>query len=348
MMTNKRLIAFLSVVTLSVGIWTNSSAQTLTWLGTLRDVGYSEAYAVSADGSTVVGQSNGRAFRWTASEGMRSLGTLGGGSSIALGVSADGSVVVGWSDGYAYLWTQSGGMQSIGTLTGFTGYSFAWGVSADGSVVVGESNDRAFRWTATSGMQDLGAPFGRTVARAVSANGSVVVGQSGEYGFRWTQSGGMQFPFGLGFEAYAVSADGSVVVGGPQAFRWTQTGVQYLVPPIAGARSYALGVSADGSVVVGWIEDSRYLAFRWTLSNGLELLNLKYANLLRDGSVLGIARAVSADGRFIVGVGYNARTGRGEAFLLDTQPLTVIPEPTTMSLFALGVGAVSLVRRRKQ
>lgn len=103
----------------------------------------------------------------------------------------------------------------------------------------------------------------------------------------------------------------------------------------------------------GWTSrqtsDSLYFLAVVTLSVGIGT-NSRAQTLtwLRDGSVLGIARAVSADGRFIVGVGYNARTGRREAFLLDTQPLTVIPEPTTMSLFALGVGAVSLVRRRKQ
>jgi hypothetical protein len=42
--------------------------------------------------------------------------------------------------------------------------------------------------------------------------------------------------------------------------------------------------------------------------------------LLGDtGSVLGGASAVSSDGRYIVGTGYNAATGRYEAFLLDTQ-----------------------------
>lgn len=345
-MKNGRFITVLIALILVIGVWTSSSAQTLTWLGTLGNFGFSDAYAVSADGSVVVGWSNERAFRWTASEGMRSLGTLRGGSSVALGVSADGSVVVGWSDGRAYRWTPSAGMQSLGTLAGIGGSSTAWGVSADGSVVVGESNGRAFRWTESGGMQDLGAWLGSSVARAVSADGSVIVGWSGDRGFRLTPSE-LHFPFGLGSRAYAVSADGSVVVGGPQAFRWTRTGgMQYLAPGV-GAASEAFGVSADGSVVVGWINDSRYLAFRWTLTDGLELLNQKYAHLLSDGSVLGIARAVSADGRYIVGAGYNARTGRNEAFLLDTQPLTVIPEPTTLSLFALGAGAVALVRRRK-
>jgi probable HAF family extracellular repeat protein len=65
----------------------------------------SAAYAISADGKAVVGQSisasGQEAFRWTVSGGMVGLGDLPGGGSItgnALGVSADGKVVVGQSD----------------------------------------------------------------------------------------------------------------------------------------------------------------------------------------------------------------------------------------------------------
>jgi hypothetical protein len=36
------------------------------------------------------------------------------------------------------------------------------------------------------------------------------------------------------------------------------------------------------------------------------------------GSVLRSAHGMSPDGRYIVGWGYNAATGRDEAFLLDT------------------------------
>jgi probable HAF family extracellular repeat protein len=85
--------------------------------------------------------------------------------------------------------------------------------------------------------------------------------------------------------------------------------------------SEAYGVSADGSVVVGWALNAagQWRAFRWTASGGMEDLNTTYASLLTNGSVLGEARyAISPDGRYIVGWGYNAATGRYEAFLLDT------------------------------
>jgi uncharacterized membrane protein len=59
-------------------------------------------------------------------------------------------------------------------------------------------------------------------------------------------------------------------------------------------------------------------AFRWTADRGMENLNTTYANLLMPGSHLFVARAISPDGRYIVGWGRNAATGRTEAYLLDT------------------------------
>ena len=51
----------------------------------------------------------------------------------------------------------------------------------------------------------------------------------------------------------------------------------------------------------------------------MEDLNTTYANLLTPGSYLERATAISPDGRYIVGGGYNVATGRYEAFLLDTR-----------------------------
>ncbi len=109
----------------------------------------SKAWAVSGDGSTVVGESNStngdEAFRWTSGTDMVGLCDLAGGvfNSVAFGVSADGSVVVGWgSEGgvataTAYRWTSGTGMVVLGDLPGGGTNSQAFDVSADGSVVVG-------------------------------------------------------------------------------------------------------------------------------------------------------------------------------------------------------------------
>jgi probable HAF family extracellular repeat protein len=189
-------------------------------------------------------------------------------------------------------WSQS--LTWLGTLGG--GWSKAYGVSADGSVVVGEAinaagQSRAFRWTASGGMQDLGTlGGGRSEASGVSADGAVVVG-------------------------YAYNAAGYY-----RAFRWTVDGGMQDLGTLGGDWSYAYGVSADGSVVVGGAENAagQFRAFRWTASRGMEDLNTTYANLLTNGSWLALAFAISPDGRYIVGWGYNAATGRAEAFLLDT------------------------------
>jgi probable HAF family extracellular repeat protein len=128
-------------------------------------------------------------------------------------------------------------------------------------------------------------------------------------------------------EASGVSADGSVVVGWAEnaagqgrAFRWTAAEGMQDLGTLGGRQSYAYAVSADGAVVVGWAEKAVWQgrAFRWTASGGMEDLNTTYASLLTNGSELVWARAISPDGRYIVGWGYNATTRRYEAFLLDT------------------------------
>jgi len=303
--TQNRFKALTSACVLST-MATVAWSQSITWLGVLPYGRWSWAYGVSADGTVVVGVSNylggyGSAFRWTASGGMQNLGTPGGRVSYAYGVSADGAVVVGTAivDYYddwgfynyarAFRWTASGGMQDLGDLGG--GESEAYGVSADGTVVVGGAFNaagqwRAFRWTASGGMQDLGTlGVGWSEAYGVSADGAVVVGQAQNAAWQW------------------------------RAFRWTASGGMQDLGTLGGDRSTAYAVSADGSVVVGWAGGR---AFRWTVGGGMENLNTTYASLLTNGSVLIVARAISPDGRYIVGEGYNAATGRDEAFLLDT------------------------------
>jgi probable HAF family extracellular repeat protein len=127
-------------------------------------------------------------------------------------------------------------------------------------------------------------------------------------------------------DAWDVSADGTVVVGRAQdssnqwrAFIWREgIGMQALPTPSGWSASVAYALAADGTIVGTALDASgQWHATRWT-TNGFENLNQTYASLLLGGSRLIEARDISANGRYIVGTGYNAATGRTEAFLLDT------------------------------
>lgn len=84
--------------------------------------------------------------------------------------------------------------------------------------------------------------------------------------------------------------------------------------------TYAYDVSSDGNIIVGETSllNAGSRAVRWRWNSGVEDLNAAYASLLQDGSLLTRAKAISSDGRYIVGQGIHASARREEAFLLDT------------------------------
>ena len=161
----------LTVLTLPV-----SAKQSFQGLGDLPGGDFSsQAFAVSGDGSVIVGQGNSggfvaEAFRWTQATSMVAMGDLPGGvfSSTAFGVSDDGLVIVGGgisaSGQEAFRWTQATGMVGLGDLPGGSFASRARGVSGDGLVIVGHGgsifgtvfDEEAMRWTLGTGMVGLG------------------------------------------------------------------------------------------------------------------------------------------------------------------------------------------------
>ncbi len=293
-------------------------------LGYLPGHTFSDARAISADGSVIVGRSSpssgGEAFRWTEAAGMISLGagTAGFLSSYAYGVSGDGSKVVGYGSAKAYLWSESSGFVSLGDLDGGAFItSRAWGISADGTTVVGMASSapqpfQPYRWSETSGMVGLGW---------------ITTGQATN-------------------QANAVSADGSVIVGESslKAFRWSEaTGIQDLG---AGSFSRALAVSADGSAVVGFANTTGG-AFIWDQANGVRSIEdlLTSYGLDMSGWVLSEATGISADGLTIVGKGN--RSGQPtEAWIANLAP-TAVPVPASMWLFGSAfAGLFGIARRR--
>ena len=134
-------------------------------------------------------------------------------------------------------------------------------------------------------------------------------------------------------EAFAVSFDGSVVVGhstsgnGNEAFRWTQaTGMVGLGDLPGGSFfSSARAVSADGSIVVGYgTPANSFRAMIWDPVNGMRNLQDVLANEygLGDsltGWTLHEGSAISADGNYIVGYATNP-TGGTEGWLVNLAP----------------------------
>ncbi len=299
----------------------------------LGTVATSAAYAVNADASAVVGLSDfgafdprgSQAFLWTPQTGIVLLGDLDGGAvphSVARGVSLDGRVVAGIGEGLlgneAFRYTVSDStFQPLGTLSPLHPGSFGYGLSGDGSTVVGisydaQNNQQAFRWTAATGMIGMGfmpqplsiAPF--SAAYAVNIDGSVIVGQSrssdsGQAGeaFRWTAAGGMQ-PLGDfaggAFQswAYAVSGDGTVV-GGRASVQGT------------------CGPFGCGSAPRAFIWDARHgmrdLA-ALLVQHGVDL----------TGWRLDEVRGISANGRIVVGIGFNPAS-QIEGWMVDLDML---------------------------
>ena len=223
--------------------WTKATGKI--GIGFLSGGDTSEAWAISADGKTVVGEADNaplssggqyHAVMWNVgSQTLQNIDNLFTNSNARF-VNDDGSVIAGTADSSTkiFRWTASTGMVDIGGL-GLGNTSLA-AMSADGSALVGKSETsdgyfHAYRYAGTT-ITDLGTIGGGTYSAAsdVSADGSVVVGQStdssgDEHGFRWTEATGMQTVeewlaskgISLGDETTAsadfVSANGNVIVG---------------------------------------------------------------------------------------------------------------------------------------
>ncbi len=320
MRTGPAMLAVLALAMMATG----AAAKPHSFIVIGDDGSPTEAVAVSADGSVVVGSyhtpAGQRAFLWTTAGGRVPLDQPTDLTwSWATDVSANGDYVSGY-----------GGSQ-FGTREGWEGIRWhvggnfdriavpdaaVWlnGISGDGSIVAGTSQgvaandpEMAFRWTKDTGIDYIGSlyealPIHRSSTVAISADGLTIVGDSiGVDGttsyrdaFRWTQGEGMT---SLGaFTANAVSRDGQVVVGaintneGFRAYRWTQAdGFDPLGTLGPNQTSAALGVSGDGRRVVGYVEDQGTdlrTAFVWDEGKGMRLLQDVLVNEFGFGNEL--------------------------------------------------------------
>ncbi|MBI1191107.1 MAG: hypothetical protein GC200_10560 [Tepidisphaera sp.] len=123
-------------------------------LGVLAGFDSSDANGVSADGTVVVGACTAnsgmsRAFRWTRSLGMQSLGTNP--TARALAASGDGSIIVGYGGGTAIVWTAQTGIVNLSAYLAAHGvnstgwvFSAAYAISKDGTTIVGLGGSSGF------------------------------------------------------------------------------------------------------------------------------------------------------------------------------------------------------------
>ena len=149
--------------------WTNNKIRNL---GALPKSIFTAAFDIN-DNNQIVGQTtftNGppfqsHAFEWSASLGMKDLGTLAGGTtSMAYAINSSG-VMVGQSNSggsanpwHAVMWNAARKIQDLGILSGGT-YSVAFGVNDSDEVVgygdISTGAPHAFLWTQAAGMRDL-------------------------------------------------------------------------------------------------------------------------------------------------------------------------------------------------
>ncbi|MBI5834529.1 MAG: hypothetical protein HZB16_19700 [Armatimonadetes bacterium] len=211
--------------------------------------------------------------------------------------------------------------------------SSAEGVSPNGTLIVGLSEfggrNHATLWSGdTALVLDLATnPDGDSYAYDVT-DGGLVVGRrrataaSGFEAFVWDSATGMRsIPYMQA--AWAVSADGRVIVGeanGTIPALWRE-GAE--IVRLTGYSGQALGVSADGTVVSGQVNvgGTRH-AFRWTAADGLQVLDSPSPAYVGSYGV-----GLSADGSLVVGMSGGPPTfvatswrGSGPGVLLGDLP----------------------------
>lgn len=154
------------------------------------------------------------------------------------------------------------------------------------------------------------------------------------------------FVVGRGAGFLDLNGDGTMACGGGsgRGFYTRNTNdpnsIQFLPNLIGGGSSSAFQMSDDGDIIVGQSLNSanETVAVRWKWNGTqyvIEDLNEICREQLwsprsdtnRNGSYLMVARAISRDGRYIAGWGYNAWSRMYEAFLIDMQHCT-LPDVT--------------------
>ena len=273
---------------------------------TVAPLADAEAWALSADGSTVVGVARGAAFAWrlpALGESGVGRGTLLAASSLATSVSGDGRLVGGFAteqvtaeaDGHRWI----GGIPNV-PMPQSPQLKSTWGgilgVSGTGEIVVG---DAILRYES------------RTRNSATRIQG---IGEAAAW--RWTTEGAPRsLGAGWGSRATAISRDGRTIVGAipspGQGFRWNAEDGLVSIGDLPGgaADTHPRAVSADGTIIVGRARSKAGReAFRWAEAEGpIGLGDLPGRSFSSE------ARGTTEDGRFVVGSSEGDAVGESRA-----------------------------------
>jgi uncharacterized repeat protein (TIGR03803 family) len=296
--------------------------------------GDDSAYAISGDGTMVVGEKlvGGlhSAFVGSDSADITLLAPLGGDDSgEAYGMSADGQYVVGFTyssalgkaASHAVEWTNGTAMPLTG-LTGTSG-SQARGVSADGQIIVGATPRQVPEATVTEALalvRLVPEPLVLGSVNVTKIHGTAYAATEGAGGYTV-----------VGSSAYTDSTNGIHLA----PFR-SVNGEQPIVTGSIDATDNvgeALSISADGSIIVGYgTSGGQQMATIWDAQHGLRTL----AQALTDdygagaqiaGWQLLSANGISPDGFAVTGNGINPQ-GNPQAWRV------IVPQRATVGLVA--------------
>jgi uncharacterized membrane protein len=325
----------------------------------------SEFFAISDDGTTVVGRSydgaNDRAAYWRRDTGVVLLpqppGTQ---NSRATAVSRDGSTIVGRIDNMASWWNADGTVDLLSSPQVVISKA-ASAISPDGRIVGGSY----FIIHSSVGLVWLGTQeliFHFSEALDISNNGRIVAGTSSFDPFPpsyWTVDGQRieLVPSAEGATT-AITPDGSTIAGyaDGRPFRWTEEdGVRFMSLDGFSGRLTS-GITEDGALVSGmvfrapltlpdaalWADDQLFLLKDVVANAGIDLGDWRLRSIT----------AISADGRVILGQAQAVSGFASRTFVISnfdrSFSAVAVPEPATIGITAIVLLVVLSAARSKR